>query len=562
MRKFFDKKWLVWGLILSLGLFLRLYRLEFVPARLTIDEMSIGYNAYSLIETGKDEWGSSWPLIFRAFGDYKLPAYIYGTLPFVYIFGLNLLSIRLLSVLSGMIVILGVGLIASKLFKNQAYGYMAALITAISPWPLFISRMGLESNLGLGFFCVALVLLLDIFNTKSKPYAYLAGIMLGLTWYTYIAFRLTTGLILLLLIIFSVLKTDWRKSTCRILISFLMVLLPLSPRIFDFSGQARFQQISVFSDQGSALEVNEDRTFCFLQDKKILPRICQTLYHKPATLINAVSKNYLQLFSPEFLFYEGSPDEYLGVGGFGSFYLILLPFYVWGIWLWINDKNVLMRFFGLIWLVSPLASALAGPAHIVRASGVILFAILSIVLGFFDILKKLSSGRWKRAGVFAITLIVIFSSLRFLVNYFFIYPAQFDAAAYPLPPELGQYLKENHNNFEKVYFGPIGPGLHIFTAYYLGYPPQQYQRDVVWPQPDKIGFTHPKYMGKFEFDTKSIDQVLAGSETKVLYVGLKLNDYPPARTFYNFSGVHPQAMIYNIDELRKYVKELKDRNEN
>ena len=44
-------------IILGLALFLRVFMLDFVPARLTVDEMSIGYNAYSILETGKDEWG-------------------------------------------------------------------------------------------------------------------------------------------------------------------------------------------------------------------------------------------------------------------------------------------------------------------------------------------------------------------------------------------------------------------------------------------------------------------------------------------------------------------------
>ena len=57
--------------ILTLATFLRLYRLKDNPAGFFCDEASIGYNAYSILTTGKDEWGQPWPLFFRAFGEYK-----------------------------------------------------------------------------------------------------------------------------------------------------------------------------------------------------------------------------------------------------------------------------------------------------------------------------------------------------------------------------------------------------------------------------------------------------------------------------------------------------------
>ena len=114
-----NKSIIIYLVILIIGLFLRLYRLSDAPSRPTIDEMSIGYNAYSLLQSGKDEWGVKWPLIFRAFGDYKLPLYIYGTIPFVWLFHLNLISIRLLSVVAGGVIIVAVGLLAQQLLKNK-----------------------------------------------------------------------------------------------------------------------------------------------------------------------------------------------------------------------------------------------------------------------------------------------------------------------------------------------------------------------------------------------------------------------------------------------------------
>ncbi|MBU2577901.1 hypothetical protein KKA69_03645, partial [Patescibacteria group bacterium] len=77
MKKNFNKILLV--LILFFSFLVRIYSLEKIPPSLNWDEVSHGYNAYSIIKTGKDEWGITLPLIFRAYGDYKLPFYIYLT---------------------------------------------------------------------------------------------------------------------------------------------------------------------------------------------------------------------------------------------------------------------------------------------------------------------------------------------------------------------------------------------------------------------------------------------------------------------------------------------------
>ena len=49
---------------------------DFPPA-LNADEAAFGYNAYSLVETGKDEHGNAWPIHFQSFNDYKPGFYFY-----------------------------------------------------------------------------------------------------------------------------------------------------------------------------------------------------------------------------------------------------------------------------------------------------------------------------------------------------------------------------------------------------------------------------------------------------------------------------------------------------
>ena len=65
------------------------------------DEAALGYNAYSISQTLRDEYGQFMPLIFKSFGDYKPGLYVYLAVPFVTIFGLNEISVRLPSIILG-----------------------------------------------------------------------------------------------------------------------------------------------------------------------------------------------------------------------------------------------------------------------------------------------------------------------------------------------------------------------------------------------------------------------------------------------------------------------------
>src|SRR3972149_5222797 len=126
--------------VIVLAAVLRLYNLSGVPPGINRDEASIGYTAASLIQTGRDEYGRVWPLSFESFGDWKLPLYIYSTIPFVKLFGLNELAVRLPSALAGMLTIFFAYFLVSELFRGNKYASryaeISALFLAISPWHL------------------------------------------------------------------------------------------------------------------------------------------------------------------------------------------------------------------------------------------------------------------------------------------------------------------------------------------------------------------------------------------------------------------------------------------
>lgn len=133
--------------ILLLAFFLRVLWLDKYPIGFTQDEAGLGYDAYSLLKTGKDMWGTTLPLTLRSFGDYKLPLYSYLTIPSVYIFGLSEFAVRLPGAIFGTLAILACYLMVKKLSENENLAIYSALFLALSPWHISLSRGAFEANL-------------------------------------------------------------------------------------------------------------------------------------------------------------------------------------------------------------------------------------------------------------------------------------------------------------------------------------------------------------------------------------------------------------------------------
>ena len=165
-------KRLVFACVVFLAIFLRFYQLGVNPPSLDWDETSIGYNAYSILHTGKDEYGNRLPLSFRSFDDYKPPILIYLTVPSVAIFGLTELAVRLPAAVFGVIGVIAVYFLVKELLQSksgkktitpevqQSIAFLALIFLAISPWHLQFSRAAFEGNIGLTFLLLALIFFL------------------------------------------------------------------------------------------------------------------------------------------------------------------------------------------------------------------------------------------------------------------------------------------------------------------------------------------------------------------------------------------------------------------
>lgn len=133
-------------LIVALAFFLRFYKVTSDPPSLNWDEVSIGYNAYSVLKTGRDEWNKFLPLHFESYGEYKLPAQIYASIPAISIFGLNEFGVRITPVIYGTLTVFLLYFLAKELFKNDWVALASAFFLAISPWHIQLTRASFESS--------------------------------------------------------------------------------------------------------------------------------------------------------------------------------------------------------------------------------------------------------------------------------------------------------------------------------------------------------------------------------------------------------------------------------
>ena len=171
------KKYTFIVLILIVAFFLRFYQLGTNPPSLTWDEAAWGYNAYSLGIDGKDEFGRFLPLDYlESFGDFKPPVYAYLDVIPIRIFGLNEFAVRFPSAFLGVLTVLFTYFLTKRIFwqseRKNLYGLTSALILAISPWHIMLSRAAFEANVATFFIVLGVFLFLTAVNSvKSQGVA-------------------------------------------------------------------------------------------------------------------------------------------------------------------------------------------------------------------------------------------------------------------------------------------------------------------------------------------------------------------------------------------------------
>ena len=479
-------------LILTLAALLRLWHLDQLPPSLNWDEVSHGFNAYSILKTGRDEWGTTLPLIFRAYGDFKLPLYIYlSTIP-VFLFGLNPFSVRLLSVLSGLGLVLVAYLLGKNLGKNRQTGYLSALLTAISPWPLFLSRVAVEANLAAFLFSLGAYFTIIALKKDQKKPLFLAFFLWGLSLHTYNSARILVPISLLFLFLLF-LKQKKLKNFFTASSLILIFSLPIFFQLFNKSASARFSWVTLV-DQGAINEIIEDR-----QSSSLPAPISRLIYNRPSYFLSHSAKNYILHFSPSFLFKGGGSHYQFSLPGFGLLYLVCAPFILWGACFLLKQKQFLPLFFVAIAFL-PSAITRDSP-HVLRSLFVLPWPLVLSALGVSrcQLFLKRNSRLGGRLFLFTFLASLLISFSLWWRAYQKDYSFNYSWAWQYGYKEAVNYVKENYEDYDKIVFTKKYGEPHEFILFNWPWDPKAYQSD-----PHKIWDYHSQWywvdaFDKFEF---------------------------------------------------------------
>lgn len=503
---------LILSLIVVLAFFLRIYKVTQIPPSLSWDEVSIGYNAYSILKTGFDEHHRFLPLdTFVAFGDYKPPIPIYVTVPAVALFGLNEFSVRLPSVIAGMLAVVFTFFLVKELFKKSNYSdylaYVSSLLLVISPWHIQLSRAGFEANIATTLVILGVWILLKA--RDSAKLLLIAWIPFVAAIYTFNSSRYFVPLFGLAILIYgwqAYLK--YRKQFIAGLLISGLLLLPILPHILSPEARLRFTEVNIFSDI-SLIETSNQRIA--YDNNSIIGKI---FHNRRIMFARSYFKHFFDNFDPGFLFVHGDGNPKFSIQDVGELYLVELPFLILGIyWLFVKDKRSALLL--LAWLIAsiiPAATARETP-HALRIENSLPTWQIFIAFGIVYAVSYMKSFRWKRAIIVGIVFLYIVNFSYYMSNYYAHYAKEYSGEWQYGYREAFEFIKPIKNQYTSVVVTESIGRPYAYALFYERFDPEKFWRtkDSSF---DAAGFYHV-----YGFDTYRFVRTSIGApQSKTLYI--------------------------------------------
>lgn len=469
VMKLHSNNFITLGLVVAIAFLLRFLFVTQVPPALNWDEVSLGYNAYSILKTGRDEWGRTMPVSFEAFGDYKLPGYIYTLVPFVAVFGLENLTIRLPSVIAGSLSVLFLYLLVLELTKDKKWAVISSLLLAISPWHFFLSRIALEANLALSFFLAGFYLLVK--GVNKSVFLIPASFLFGLSIFTYNSARVFVPLFLGAFVLLNFKKIKINKNYLLSLLVFLVFLgAGFYLAVFQDSS-ARYYWVRIL-DEGAINFLEQSRN-----NSSLNPLLTNLIYNRPVYFVSNFALNYFKHFSIQFLGLSGGTNYQFSLPNMGLMYLTEFPFLLLGFFILLKKR---LGWIFLAWfLIAPIPSALTREAPQALRSIFMLGSVQVIsAYGLIQFLKWLSPK--KMLAKIALILIIVFVGINafyYFKVYYKDYPVEYSEAWQYGYPQAVSFIAQNYEKYPKIFFSKKYGEPHIFYLFYTKYDPDKFQNN-------------------------------------------------------------------------------------
>lgn len=457
-------------IILLVAAILRLWQLSSVPPHLSPDEAALGYNAFSILNTGRDEHGETFPLIFKSFGDYKPGFYVYLAVPFIKLFGLTEFATRFPSALMGVLAVY----LVYHLVKNLKFGlknieYYSAFILAISPWHIVFSRGAWEANVALTLTVAGILFFIKSFDNNKN--LLLSALFFGLTLITYQGAKLTTIIALLLCLVLYMKQTV--KINKKILMSASIVgIVFLVPIIFSFveGKTGRLSVFSVFAYPRDEQYIENFITEAGVNRNSITYHI---FYNEPLNFLRGVMGRYFNHFSGRFLFIEGDwQNPMFSPPYHGMVTLADLILFIGGLYLMLKNLPKKQFSFILLWLLlTPLPAVLSrDQVQAVRALHMVVPLSIVFSLGLWWIVNNKY-----RILKFGFVVIYLLSYLYFLDSYFVHFPkSRSNLWGYGYK-KIVQTVAPLQDNYERIKVEQSYAQPYIYFLFYNAYDPAKYQ---------------------------------------------------------------------------------------
>ena len=442
------------------ALFIRTYRLGEIPSGFHVDEVKVGWNAYSILKTGKDDWGKAWQLHYNSFGDFRPTGYFYLTIPSITIFGLNEFAVRFPSAFFGALTAVPLFYFVNLLAKNKNVSYLSSLLLAFSPWHITLSRATSEGIVSVFFVIIGIYFFFVSLTKSRKTYFISSSFFLVSSYFFHHSARLLTPLFILIIFIFNP-KVSFKISSVKKWSLFLIIGLFVLTATFASNKEARgrLSQVSIFNDLGIR-HLRDKLPFEEGQNKVFTAR---AFHNKLVLWGTRFVDEYSQYFSAKFLLSSGEakPSRYNTVGNGVLTYAEFL-FLIVGLIYIAKNKFSYLPFLLLLIAPFPAAMTTEDSPNLHRSILMIPFIATICAFGLYKVNRSL--------GFILLTLNFIYFSHMYLVH---------NRVHEPIPLSRNVGVKEAifaidslRKNYDLIYVTDIPDDIYPWYAFYTKQNPQ------------------------------------------------------------------------------------------
>lgn len=556
------------ALIFLLLITLRFVQLGKIPQGINVDEASYGYDAYSLLKTGKDVWGEQ-HMSLKSFGDYKPAGLAYTLIPVIHQVGLSTFTTRLPSAIFGVLTLIMTFFLLRLLSQRALIAVLGTLILGVSPWHFGLSRLFYEPNIGLFFIVVSIYAELRYLRaTTDKKYLIIAAVAIALGGYYYAVLRYL-GLATLLITILVAHLPQYRKVlTYSVFVGLIWALCaaPYLPDMWGSRGLIRLKQENAIQTVEKTLVITENRQMCYLSSGKntLLAKWCYVLWNKPGEKVMATAKVYIELLSPKYLFLTGSQKDILPENT-GAFIEMLIPLYILGLYTLIHQahaKQKAARFILTTFLCMPVPIAVVGTLTIHRNVVGLYLVFLVCMFGLIkmlEIINTIPKVLVQRIILACLVSLFVWSQSRYLAQYFYVYTRVHTEVWMSDAPEVMKWLGE-HRGERKInsYDFDFAPLLY---AFYTQYDPRDFQKNAHWSSPNQYGWQHVDELGNTLQNYGSMWEIIClhqvpGVPSHLLVIQPQAPwESVMEQQFRDFTQVYVTREIYDSQVLYTYLKQ-------